>query len=297
MALKNLKRTHRENNKTTQTGTRMRPSLPAFFALIFLLSVPLWVLGMTDLVALPPNTPLYTPNLLWHVAIALLPMIAALILVYQKHGAHGVKQLFWRPFDATRIKVKIWYVPIFLLFPSLMVLEYGLLHYIGVSLPNLSLPDMTVPVFFVLFFVLGIGEELGWTGYALDPLQERWTALGAGLGLGIVSAVWHLVPLLEEPHTPMWIVWHLAHMLPLRVITVWLYNNTQSSMFAVVAFHASVNIGQTVWPFYGTTGYYNPFVASIFLIIVATIATILWGPQTLAHYRYARLRDSIEHQP
>jgi hypothetical protein len=70
---------------------------------------------------------------------------------------------------------------------------------------------------------------------------------------------------------------------------VWLYNNTGRSMFAVVAFHATVNIGETVWPFYGTSGplAYDPFIAFILLAVTAAIVTFLWGPKTLARYRYA----------
>jgi CAAX protease family protein len=270
------------------TRARANTSLLMFFLLLFVLSVPLWVLGVTNLVALPKDTPLYVPNLLWHISIAILPMIAALILVYRERGSDGVKHLLKRPFEYTRIKGKIWYVPTFLSFPLLMVLEYEVLKFMGVGLPDLRSPGLLVPIFFVLFFALGIGEELGWSGYALGPLQDRWTALGAGLLLGVVSAVWHLVPLMQEPHTPMWIVWHSAHMLPLRIIMVWLYNNTGRSMFAVVAFHATVNIGETVWPFYGTTGYYDPLITFILLAVMAAIATFLWGPATLARYRYGR---------
>lgn len=277
-----------EVQRKMHTSTPQRNRLLPYFLLVFALSVPLWVIGATDLVALPEDTPLYIPNLLWHISMAILPMIAALILVYRDRGSVGVKHLLKRPFDEVRIPGKIWYVPIFLLFPLLMVLAYEWLKYTGVALPDLQFPGLIVPVFFVLFFALGIGEELGWTGYALGPLQDRWNALGASLVLGIVSLLWHLVPLMEEPHTPMWIVWHSAHGIPLRVLMVWLYNNTGKSMFSVAAFHATVNIGEVVWPFIGTTGAYDPFITTILLTIMATLVTFLWGPKTLAQYRYAR---------
>ena len=279
----------RKRNSSISQGNRLLP----FFVLVFVLSVPLWMIGATDLVALPEDTPLYIPNLLWHISLAILPMIAALILVYRDHGSVDVKHLLKRPFAEMRISGKIWYIPIFLLFPLLMVLAYGWLKYTGTVLPDLPLPGVTVPIFFMLFFALGIGEELGWTGYALGPLQDRWNALGASLILGMVSLLWHLVPLMEEPHTPMWIVWHSAHMIPLRILMVWLYNNTGKSMFSVVAFHASVNIGEVVWPFVGTTGAYDPFITTVLLAIVAAMVIFFWGPKTLAQYRYARAHNSV----
>jgi len=282
-----LTNTHKRGRTTTDTRARTSKSLLIFFVLVFVLSVPLWVLGATNLVALPKDTPLYFPNLLWHISMAIIPMIVALILVYRERGSDGVKHLLKRPFDYIRIKRKIWYVPIFFLFPILMILEYGLMKFMGVALPDLQFPGLMVPIFFVVFFAAGIGEELGWLGYAFDPLQDRWTALGASIILGIVWAVLHLVPIMQEPHTTMWIVWHLGTMVPLRVISVWIYNNTGRSMFAVIAFHAMANIGEVVWPFYGTSGYYNPFITFIFLAVTAAIVTFLWGPKTLARYRYA----------
>jgi hypothetical protein len=76
-------------------------------------------------------------------------------------------------------------------------------------------------------------------------------------------------------------------MIPLRVLMVWLYNNTGKSMFAVVAFHATVNIGEVVWPFIGTTGAYDPFITTVLLTIMAAIVIFLWSPKTLAQYKYA----------
>jgi uncharacterized protein len=270
------------------TSARTTKSLLIFFLLVFVFSIPLWVLGAVIDRSLQKDTALYfNVNLLWHASIAVLPMIAALILVYGERGADGVRHLLKRPFDYARIKGKMWYVVVFLSFPFMMVLEYGLLKLMGAPLPDLQPPSLLVPAAFVLFFVLGIGEELGWTGYALDPLQSRWTALGASVILGAVSIVWHLIPIMQEPHTPMWIAWHSGTMIPLRILMVWIYNNTRRSMFAVVVFHAMTNIGEVVWPFYGTTGYYDPFITFVLLAVTAAIVTFLWGPETLARFRYA----------
>lgn len=44
-------------------------------------------------------------------------------------------------------------------------------------------------------FVLVLGpvpEEIGWRGYALDRLQNRWSALGASLGPRRGWAAWHI---------------------------------------------------------------------------------------------------------
>lgn len=58
---------------------------------------------------------------------------------------------------------------------------------------------------FVAFFLFGIGEEVGWSGYAIDRMQSHWSALQASVTLGIVWAVWHIVPLVQAHRAPGWI--------------------------------------------------------------------------------------------
>ena len=49
-------------------------------------------------------------------------------------------------------------------------------------------------VFVIIFVILAGVEETGWSGYATEPLQSRHGLLGAGLILGVVWAVWHIIP-------------------------------------------------------------------------------------------------------
>jgi len=272
-------------------GGRSVGSLPAFFVLTFLVSVLLWPVGVfVHRLLQKGTTPYVVVDLAWHVALACMPMAAALILARREAGREGVGKLLGRPFDRGRITRKIWYLPVLLLFPLLMIIEYGLLSLSGASLPGLLRPSiLLVPVLFAVFFAAGIGEELGWTGYALDPLQARYGALGAAVVLGAASAAFHLVPLIIDGHPPAWIAWHLAHMVPYRIVLVWIYNVTGRSMFAVVAFHATSNIGETVWPFFLGRGY-DPFVTTVLVTATALALLFLWGPRDLARFRFGRSR-------
>ena len=248
-----------------KTATTLSPWI--FFLLVFLISLPMYVLGLV-----PPFSLLMVFN----------PFIAASILACREAGSDGVKRLWRRSFDYTRIRQKIWYIPLLFLIPVTMVLSYGLMRLMGVSIPGLQFPLLMMPVYFLIFFFLAIGEEVGWSGYALDPLQDRWGALPAGIILGTVWALWHLVPY-ALANAPLWVGGQCIATVLIRILMVWLYNNTGRSVFGMILFHAMINMGSV--PDYGFL--YDPFLVSVILAVAVAAVVFLWGPGTLARYRYA----------
>ena len=119
--------------------------------------------------------------------------MAALILVYREEGGGGgVRRLFSRVFDQKRIRNRIWYAPIIFLMPLIYLLTYGVMRLMGLLFHiEPYFPFLVILLLFVLFFILAIGEEVGWTGYVTDPLQDRCSALTASIVLGLVTAIWH----------------------------------------------------------------------------------------------------------
>lgn len=69
-----------------------------------------------------------------------------------------------------------------------------------------------------------------------------WAALHAGLVLGVVWALWHVIAMVEAGQSPAWIAWSCLDMVGTRVLMVWLYNNTGRSVFAVALYHAIANL-------------------------------------------------------
>lgn len=62
------------------------------------------------------------------------------------------------------------------------------------------------------------GEEVGWTAYVMDTAVARWGLLGAGLVIGIVWGVWHIVPDAQSGRSASWIGWQLVVAVALRVV-------------------------------------------------------------------------------
>lgn len=109
------------------------------------------------------------------------------------------------------------------------------------------LRTLVSPNFAPGFFVYGIGagllvgvfEEVGWTGFAYPRLRTRFRALGGALLLGVLWGLWHL-PVVDalgaaSPHGRYWpefFASFVAMLIPLRVLIAGVYNNTGSLLMA-----------------------------------------------------------------
>jgi uncharacterized protein len=263
----------------TKTSSRRSPL--AFFLLVFALSIPFWVVAamVRQRLPLPMNLPVSSLSVFC-------PLIAALILVRKEDGPGGAKRLLRRVFDYRRIKRKIWYLPIILGMPLIMVVSYGVMRLMGLPLPAQSrVPLLAIPVLFVVYFAAAAGEETGWMGYAVDPLLDRWSALKTSLVLGSGWAVWHVTLYVQAHHDLAWIAWQSFSLVAVRLLIVWLYNNTGKAVLAAILFHDMMNVSQGLFP--NSSSHYDPAVTAPVIVIAAVIVTFLWGAKTLARYRYA----------
>ena len=256
-----------------------RGKLPLnYFVLVFVLAVPFWLFGGGKL-PLPINLPVGA-------LVTFVPVTAAAILSYRRSGFTGIKQLLKKAVDYQKIKNKIWYLPILILMPLIYVLSFIIMRLARLPLPDpIQIPLFIAPVFFLMFFIGAAGEELGWSGYAIDPMQNRWGALKASLILGVLWAIWHAIPFVQTENPPMWILWKSLSTIALRILIVWIYNNTGKSVFAAILFHDMVNVSEFLFPNYGS--HLDPFVSGLIIWLTVAIVIFAWEPSTLARYRNA----------
>jgi membrane protease YdiL (CAAX protease family) len=105
------------------------------------------------------------------------------------------------------------------------------------------------PILFAIIYVLALGEELGWRGFALPRLLARLPALPVALILGLVHALYHL-PLWYAPGFPApsysfasFVVASLAF----GILWTWLYQHTHGSVLIALLFHGSINAAGNVF--------------------------------------------------
>ena len=261
---------------SSDASSRQSPWI--FFALVFALSVPLWIIGAVTGILLPLGLP-------FGALMAFNPLIAAVLLVYRHDGKIGVKTLLRQSVDPRHVSTRWLAIAVFLM-PIVMGLEY---KFLSISREVIPSPDFSVSsavLMFAVFFVAAIGEEAGWQGYAARLLQNKHSALMASLILGMVWAIWHIVPFLQAGRPPSWIWWQCLTMLPARIIIVWLSNNTGRSILIAVLFHTMMNLSEFLFPNDGS--HYDPLVTFVLLAFGATIVTLLWQPKTLTRFQYPR---------
>ena len=266
---------------TTDSHVSRKRSLPNFLLLLSALSILPLIFGSMYAVQLFPGFNLYQLPLA-------LPAVTALILIYREGGKLGVVELLKRTYDFRNIKPKIWYVPMLLVIPSIGLIEYLILRLSGTTIPP---PHVSVAILgYISVFFMTYGEELGWTGYLIDPMQERWSALTSGILLGVVWAVIHFPIHFINGYAFAWIFWHGLYTVAVRVLMVWIYNNAGKSLFAMALTHWTFGLFWSLWPtdnLHRVVPFYDPRIMACTAILYGTAVTLLWGPRTLAQYRYA----------
>jgi len=254
----------------------MRPGLQgssslAFFLLVFALSIPFLAIGAVTGIQLLPGLPVAA-------LMAVCPAMAALILTHRDHVAAGAKALLKRAFDYQRVREKIWYAPILLLMPGVMALSFGVMRWSGVPVPAPQIAIVPALVLCVAFFTSASAEELGWSGYVIDSMQERWGAVPASIMVGFAWAVFHYVALLQARRSMVWIAWWSLWTVALRVIIVWLYNNAGKSVFAAALFHTTINVTWQWFPIQGS--FFDPRITGAITAFVAAAVITFWGPRS-----------------
>lgn len=95
----------------------------------------------------------------------------------------------------------------------------------------------------LLVFILVIGEEIGWRGFALPLLLPSFGATGSSVIIGTMWAFWHL-PLFLMSSMPQYGSPFLAFVIYtvcLSTILTFLYQRTHGSIIVSALFHGAVN--------------------------------------------------------
>jgi len=268
----------------TPAAIERRRDLVAFFLLTYAFSwaaeVPV-ALSVRGLLAAPVPPAL-------HYLASFGPMLAALTLTLARDGPGGLRRLL-RGLAHWRVRREYWIFAVVLplsLFAAL-VLVTRLAQGAWPELASLGRVDYlgtlgVLPALGLWLLTFGLGEEIGWRGFALPRLQVGRSALSASLVLGLFWAGWHL-PALFYRDTYRALGLMVVPML-LAIATVgaivytWLYNGTGGSLLVLVLYHGLYDF-LSVWPG-GVVG--AGMLLTVVMVFYAVRAVKAYGPANLA---------------
>lgn len=251
-----------------------KPILP-FFLLTFALTLPGYIL-----LYLTANGSILTPDMtmVFIPVITLAPVSAALILTARNEGRAAVKKLLWRTFDYKRITRKSW-IATTLLFPlAIFLVALAVAKLLGFTTNPAQAPLILFPIVFIGLFGGAWGENIAWMGYAFDTMENRWNALKAAIILGLILTLWHIPIYMYATDDPVFLPSMILFPLTLRILAVWIFNNTGKSVFAATVFHTLFNVGYILLEA-------NLATVTAVSVVAAIAVAYFWGPKTMANFR------------
>jgi membrane protease YdiL (CAAX protease family) len=176
-----------------------------------------------------------------HYLYAFGPTIAAIIMTWLLSGAEGIKELFGRILK-WRVKL-IWWViafsPLWLFGLIVIVQQIITGEWLDLSLLGQVnfLPQLNLGVALVLWVLtFGLGEEIGWRGYALPRMQKNRSAMSATLILTVLWALWHWPMFFYVLDISIVFGW-LISLTAGTIVFTWLYNSSQGSVLMLILWH------------------------------------------------------------
>jgi membrane protease YdiL (CAAX protease family) len=174
------------------------------------------------------------------VVMVFIPALLSISLTAISEGRAGVGSLFgklahWR-ISLKWVVIALALALVIRLTMSLIALGLGIISTIQLRPGG---PAQYV-ILAVVFFVFAVPEELGWRGYALPKLLERYSPLAAGLIIGVLWGSLHLALLLPgmmnegAPQLPT-----VLGLVGGSILFTWLYVNSNGNIVLTTLFHAA----------------------------------------------------------
>jgi membrane protease YdiL (CAAX protease family) len=219
------------------------------------------------------------------------PSVAGILLTGLVHGRAGLREMLSRLLR-WRVSAR-WYALALLTAPLSMA---AVLLALSLSspefLPSIFTSDEKATLLLmgiVMGLIVGIFEELGWTGFAIPTLLKRMRhgVLSTGLIVGVLWGVAHfplyywasgdlsgaLLPALLAAQVLAWFP-------PFRVLMVWVYDRTGESLLLAMLMHASLTASAVIfasitpgWPLF----IYTLVFGAVVWVVVGAVAVAQGG--------------------
>ena len=211
------------------------------------------------------------------------PSLAGLVMTRVVHGPEGIQDLRRRLLSW---RVGLGYSLFALLVPFLLAgLALGAHGARGEEVPAVTfhLLLLVIPIFLLKTFLGGgLGEELGWRGFALPALLPRLGKVRSSALIGLFWALWHWPALWLGGMAPLQVLGFSVAVTALSFAFTWLHLSTGGSLFWVILFHAAINTPLAVLDraapgLTESAGFSYPFYGAVIVVSVGVAAFGMLG--------------------
>ena len=250
-----------------------------FFILIFAVTWTFWFAA--PYLGDPINSdPIF---LMFMLAGLFTPFTTALCLIFTSKN-DALKSTFSNKlFNIKLIKWKT--IPLFLiLFPASIIISVLISTLFGYSFDQFTIADEFsfsiggIPTLLVLLLAACF-EELGWRGYAVESLNNKFNYFEATAIFGVLWSLWHLpmffIPesyqaeLLQEDF--ILVINFFVSIIPLAFIISWFCKKNSGSILGAILIHSVVNLSQEFF----LVSPYTKCIQTLILIVIAAIFIIV----------------------
>ena len=217
------------------------------------------------------------------------PLVAGFAMAYLVNGRAGLRDLASRT-ARWRVGAR-WYAAL-LIFPVLLLA-------VSLALAASVSPELS-PIFFapgiLMGLLAGLIEEVGWTGFAYPLMRAKQNILRAAIALGLLHALWHIVPSFLGSYNALGGYWlpsfagSFVFITALRILIVWVYENTQSLLLAQLMHASSTGFYAILIPTHVAPANWVLFTCVYAAVLSASAVAVvaLYGRDLTRHPRTAR---------
>lgn len=214
------------------------------------------------------------------------PTLAALIVAFLVDGTRGIVEVLKR---VVRWRARLWWYLVILLSPAVLYgIAIGLRVLLGGSTPGFPMfrADQHLLLLTFVFFLLpwqssAFLEEVGFRGYALEELQNKYGPMVGTLILGTFFGAW-LLPEFFQADTAQaamggiaFFPWFVLTEIGWSVLMTWVYNHTnKSSLIAGYLFHVAFNFWTMSMLTNAIPGQPMPQFDTVLFIVVALVVAL-----------------------
>lgn len=121
------------------------------------------------------------------------------------------------------------------------------------------------------YLVAALCEELGWSAVLMPALLRTHGVLYTGAVIGVIWALWHLIPYLQAGYGPAMLLGQLGFTVVFRMLLVQMTVRGGGAPVVAVAGHASSNVA---WTLLAAGGIYSPIASAVAVGLVVVVLAI-----------------------